>query len=181
LDSGVNQLRTSLVITFIGEDRPGLIEYISAVVAEHDGNWLESRMSQLAGKFAGIVRVGLASEQVSEMSHALKALEAKGLSVLVETSDVGSDSSGQKLLELNMLGLDRPGIVREVSQALAKYSINVLKMNTDISNAPMTGELMFNADAQIEIPDSVDLKDLHEQLDLITDELAVEIELINTD
>jgi glycine cleavage system regulatory protein len=174
-------VRTSLVISFIGEDRPGLIEQISAAVSMHEGNWLESRMSQLAGKFAGIVRVGVASEYIEGMTIALQALDSEGLSVLVEASEVSPDSDDQKVLQLNMIGLDRPGIVREVSQALAKYGINVLEMTTDITNAPMTGELMFNADASIEVPEDVDIKDLHDQLETITNDLAVDMELITGD
>jgi len=174
-------LRTSLVISFIGEDRPGLIEQISAAVSSHEGNWLESRMSQLAGKFAGIVRVGVAAEHIAGMTEALHALDSQGLSVLVEASEISTDSGDREVLQLNMIGLDRPGIVRDVSQALAKYGINVLEMTTYITNAPMTGELMFNADASIEIPENVDIKDLHDQLEIITNDLAVEMELIAGD
>ena len=171
-------MRTSLVISFIGDDRPGLVEKISAAVSNHAGNWLESRMSQLAGKFAGIVRVGVATEHIEGMTKALQALDSEGLSVLVEASEVALRSDPHQILQLNMIGLDRPGIVREVSQALAKYGINVLEMTTDITNAPMTGELMFNAEASIEIPENVDIKDLHDQLEAITDDLAVEMDLV---
>lgn len=174
-------MRTSLVISFIGEDRPGLIGQISAAVAEHEGNWLESRMSQLAGKFAGIVRVGVSTEHIKGMTEALKALESHGLSVLVEASEANPDAADHQIMQLTMLGLDRPGIVREVSQALAKYGINVLEMTTDISNAPMTGELMFNAEASIEIPEKFDIKELQDQLEIITNDLAVDIELMAGD
>ena len=174
-------MRTSLVISFIGDDRPGLIEQISAVVSKHEGNWLESRMSQLAGKFAGIVRVGVPTEHIEGMTEALQALDSEDLSVLVEASEATSNSGAHEILQLSMIGLDRPGIVREVSQALAKYGINVLEMTTDVTHAPMTGELMFNAEASIEIPENVDVKDLYDQLEVITNDLAVEMELITGD
>ena len=48
---------TDLVLTLIGSDRPGLVEAVAEVIAGHGGNWLESRMAHLAGKFAGILRV----------------------------------------------------------------------------------------------------------------------------
>ena len=47
-------MQTSFIITFIGDDRPGLVEQLSAAIEQSGGNWLESRMSHLAGKFAGI-------------------------------------------------------------------------------------------------------------------------------
>ena len=138
-------------------------------------------MSQLAGKFAGIVRVGVPTEHIEGMTEALQALDSEDLSVLVEASEATSNSGAHEILQLSMIGLDRPGIVREVSQALAKYGINVLEMTTDVTHAPMTGELMFNAEASIEIPENVDVKDLHDQLEIITNDLAVEMELITGD
>jgi len=171
-------LRTSVVFTFICEDKPGLIEMISEVVASHEGNWLASRMSQLAGKFAGIIQVGVDDQQVVEMTAGLKALELEGLSVLIEESDSEKDVGSTKILQLNILGLDRPGIVHEVSQALARQAINVAEMSTSVTTAAMTGELLFNAEASIEVPESVDLYHLEEQLESIGNELTVDIDLI---
>lgn len=171
-------MRTSVVFAFIGEDKPGLIESISEVVASHEGNWLESRMNQLAGKFAGIIQLGVDDMQVVALTAALKELESAGLSVLIEESDNEKDSAATRILQLNILGLDRPGIVHEVAHALARQAINVAEMTTDITTAAMTGELLFNAQASIEVPESVDLYHLEEQLDLISNELAVDIDLI---
>jgi glycine cleavage system regulatory protein len=171
-------LRTSVVVTFIGEDKPGLIEAISEVVAGHEGNWLESRMSQLAGKFAGIIQVGVDDEQVADLTTALKGLESEDFSVLIEESESETAGRATKILQLNILGLDRPGIVHEVSQALAREAINVAEMSTNITTAAMTGELLFDAEASIEVPESVDLYHLEEQLETIGNELAVDIDLI---
>ncbi|HAW24640.1 MAG TPA: glycine cleavage system protein R, partial [Pseudomonas sp.] len=41
-----------LVLTVIAEDQPGLVECLAKCIAEHGGNWLESRMSRMAGQFA---------------------------------------------------------------------------------------------------------------------------------
>ena len=50
-------METSYVITFIGDDRPGLVEQVASVIENNRGNWHESRLSQLGGKFAGLVPV----------------------------------------------------------------------------------------------------------------------------
>jgi glycine cleavage system regulatory protein len=44
---------TSLVLTVIGPDRPGLVEALAETIASYGANWLESRMSHLEGWFAG--------------------------------------------------------------------------------------------------------------------------------
>ncbi len=48
-----------LVLTYVGDDRPGLINAVSEKVAAFGGTWLESRAVRLAGKFAGILRVNV--------------------------------------------------------------------------------------------------------------------------
>src|SRR5262245_66446511 len=73
-----------VVITVIGRDRPGLVEAIAAAVANHGGNWLEGRMAHLAGQFAGLVRIEVATEKVSELREALAGLESGGLHVITE-------------------------------------------------------------------------------------------------
>ncbi len=171
--------RTSLVFTFISDDRPGLVESISDTVARHQGNWLDSRMSQLAGKFAGIIRVGVDEEFANDLTRALQALRDEGMSIIVEQSGETFEPADSLTLFLNMIGLDRPGIVHEVSQALAKENINVVEMSTDITSAAMTGEPLFNADAEIHVPSEIDVAKLSEMLDQIADKLSLEIDLVD--
>src|SRR5690348_15202643 len=112
------RMQRSLVMTIIGEDRPGLVESVADLVARHGGNWLESRMSRLGGQFAGILRAEVPAEKQSALLGALKTLESKGLSVIAHTDAVGALPAGP-LSVLDIVGQDRPGIVREISRALA--------------------------------------------------------------
>src|SRR5678816_4612379 len=72
-----------LVMTIVGPDRPGLVDSVAALVAEHKGNWLESRMSRLGGQFAGILRVEVPPGLEAELVAALKRLDSRGLAVVV--------------------------------------------------------------------------------------------------
>jgi len=170
-------MRTSLVFTFISDDRPGLVESLSNVVASHGGNWLDSRLAQLAGKFAGIIRVSVPSAKLDALTNALHALESKGLKIVVEQTTAPADEDRPLRYLLQLIGLDRPGIVKEVSHALATRNINVLELDTFLSSAPMTGEPLFNASALIAAPTSANIDELREQLDTITNELTIEIDL----
>ena len=69
-------MNQSLILTVIGPDRTGLVEAVARHVTAHGGNWLESRMARLAGKFAGILRVQVPDEQVDELTSALRDLGA---------------------------------------------------------------------------------------------------------
>jgi glycine cleavage system regulatory protein len=171
---------TDLVLTLIGPDRPGLVEAIAEVVASHGGNWLESRMAHLAGKFAGILRVEVPPERAASLSAALAELEAQGLKVVGEPSgEVGRPATGRTLV-LELVGLDRPGIVRDISQLLANGGANVEELQTDRSSAPMSGEMLFLAKARVRLPGDADLGTLRTALERLASDLMVEIRLVET-
>jgi glycine cleavage system regulatory protein len=171
---------SDLVLTLIGPDRPGLVETVAEVVAAHKGNWLESRMAHLAGKFAGILRVEVASDHVDALLEALAALDSCGLKVVSEPSgEAGTETAG-RTLDLELVGLDRPGIVREISQILANSGANVEELSTDRTSAPMSGEMLFLAKARVRLPSSADLGSLRAALERLASDLMIEIRLVET-
>jgi glycine cleavage system regulatory protein len=166
-----------MVFTFIGADKPGLIDKLAQTVSRCGGNWLESRMSELAGQFAGIVEVAIAESQEPQLRSALLALASDGLTVVVADRQAALDDSGYRRLRLSIIGNDRPGIVREVANALATRQINVREMDTSITSAPMTADPLFEAVAEIQVPQSLDLAELNDVLDEIAELLTVDIDL----
>jgi glycine cleavage system regulatory protein len=170
-------MSTALVFTFVGTDQPGLVEKLASTVAAHGGNWLESRMSELAGQFAGIVKVQVARQQAGALRAALLALSAQQLSVLVASDPAEETGGSWRQLRLSIVGPDRPGIVREVAQALAQRHISVREMDTSVTSAPMSGEPLFEAVAHIQVPQALDMAELNAQLDRIADALTVDIDL----
>jgi glycine cleavage system regulatory protein len=170
-------MTTDLVLTLLGPDRPGLVEAVADAIAAHGGNWLESRMAHLAGKFAGILRVEIDPLQVSSLGTALSALEGRGLRIVVDTASSPAATPPARLMELELVGLDRPGLVREVSRLLAQDHINVEELTTDRSSAPMSGEMMFRARARIDVPAGVDTAKVRAGLERLAGDLMVEIRL----
>jgi glycine cleavage system regulatory protein len=168
---------TSLVLTVIGPDRPGLVESLSQVVASHQGSWLESRMARLAGQFAGILRTSVPEEQVDALTQALQLLESAGLHVGVARSQPTPLASDVRELRLEIIGSDRPGIVHEISEALADRGINVDELRTEIMSAPMSGELLFLANAELMVPVDLSLDLLRKDLEALAHELMVDVDL----
>jgi glycine cleavage system regulatory protein len=168
-----------LVLTLIGPDRPGLVEAVAALIANHRGNWLESRMTRLAGKFAGILRAELPADSVSDALRALGALEAQGVRVTAEaTPRIESPAAAVPIrMRLELVGVDRPGIVREVSQLLANHGVNVEELVTDRVSAPMSGEMLFVARANVAVPASTDLSGLRTALERTANDLMVDLKL----
>jgi glycine cleavage system regulatory protein len=165
---------SSLVLTLIGPDRPGLVEALSRTVADHGANWLESRMAHLSGHFTGMVRVSVPAERAEELAAALRSLE--GLRVLVETASAAPVQDAPVVV-LELLGQDRPGIVREVSHALAARGVNVEELETECHSAPMSGETLFRARARLRLPPGLAVEALREALEKLADELMVDVAL----
>ena len=170
-------METSYIVTFIGDDRPGLVEALSRAIESNRGNWLESRLSQLGGKFAGLVLVTLPGENGPALETDLKALSASGLSVRVTPASATARTALGRAITLTVIGPDRLGIVREISRALAQREVNVVEMDSAVSSAPMSAELIFAARIDAEIPQHIDLHDLEDELEEIANQMTLEIEL----
>jgi glycine cleavage system regulatory protein len=169
-------MQRSLVMTIIGEDRPGLVDSVASLVAAHGGNWLESRMSRLGGQFAGILRAEVPTEKEKSLLDALNKLDASGLKVVIH-SDKPTAVAKRPLSVLEIVGQDRPGIIREISHALASFGVNVEELHTECVSAAMSGETLFKARAVLSIPQSCNLASLRATLEKIASDLFVDMSL----
>lgn len=165
-----------LVVTVVAPDKPGQVERIAQCIADHGGNWLESRMSRMAGQFAGILRVGVPSESHDELIQALQVLSVHGIHVQLAESTVEAVSTW-KPISMELVGNDRPGIVRDITRLLAEEGVNVESLVTDITPAPMSSELLFHANAALGVPLTLSLENLQAKLETLADDLMVELVL----
>lgn len=165
-----------LVLTLIGPDHPGIVDSVSKVVAAHGGNWLESRMAHLAGKFAGVLCVEVDEAQAGALEEALGRLEVSGLKIVVERS-TPDEAPTQHAMEIELLGLDRPGLVHEVSALLTAHGINVEELATDRPAAAHSGDRMFHAHLRVIIPATVDVAAIRGGMERLAGDLMVEIRL----
>ena len=169
----------SLVITIIGPDRPGLVESLSRAISDNDGNWTRSRMAHLAGQFAGILHVTIDPNAADALKSALEKLAGESLSVTIARDDGAPAPPPRGLeLKLDLVGQDRPGIVRQISRALADRGVNVEELATECESAPWSGETLFKAQASLQAPADIDLDALRRDLEAIAQDLMVEISLV---
>src|SRR5438093_10368997 len=170
-------MHLSLVMTVLGKDRPGLVDSVAGIVADQGGNWLESRMSRLGGQFAGILRVQILAEKEAALVRSLKHLETEGLTIVIQSDRPQPEESERALTYLEIVGQDRPGIVHQISHALAAHGVNVEELTTECSSAAMSGETLFKASAKLKIPSSCKLGELKRELEQIAEDLIVDITL----
>lgn len=169
--------KSSLVLTILGQDRPGLVDSLAQVVAEHGGNWVESRMAHLAGQFAGILRVEVEPQQTESLTTALKNLTNVGLELVVHPDRAQPFDERLPVVQLSLVGQDRPGIIREISHVLAAHGVNVEELHTECTNAPTTGQSLFRATAKLRLPPHVTAVSLREALEKVAADMMVDLTL----
>jgi glycine cleavage system regulatory protein len=168
---------TTVILTIFGADRPGLVEAISACASKHGANWLESRMLHLGGCFTGIARLEVEESARADLLEAMKTLSDHGLQVV--THDAGAGLGGQVSgagATIEIVGHDRPGIVRDIARALSARAVNVEELSTERSSAPMTGELIFKATAEVRLPPGLVAADVKRELEGIAADLMVDLQ-----
>jgi glycine cleavage system regulatory protein len=170
-------MTTSLVVTAVGPDRPGLVSLLAETGQRFGASWLGSRMASLAGQFAGMLHFQVDDAQADALAEALRALEARGLHVVVATSRTEGDAPPRRSAHLELVGHDRPGIVRELSQALARLAVNIDELDTHVASAAMSGEQLFKVKARLSVPDGVAPGDLREALEALANEMMIDVEI----
>ncbi|BCN93032.1 hypothetical protein THMIRHAM_08170 [Thiomicrorhabdus immobilis] len=171
-------MKKSIVISVLGNDSPGLVKSLSKLIVAHQGEWIESRMASLAGKFAGILRVDLPSDQVMDFQAALQNHQQLGLSAIFEESHSNGSAQKTNQFEIELIGQDQPGIVHRISSALAQINASVDELHTEVIEAAMTGENLFKADIKVHIARDVKAAEIRALLEELANELIVDIQLL---
>jgi len=166
----------TLVLTVIGDDRAGLVNAVADVIASHGGNWERSQMSELAGKFAGIVLVTVPDDRRDELVASLEPLHGM-LDVTAQLARGDLVDEATTFISLELVGTDRPGIVSDITRVLSEHGVNIESLETKTSHAPMAGGMLFEASAELEISPTVDLVALQHALELLANELMVDLTL----
>ncbi len=176
-------LSVHLVLTVIARDKPGIVERLSQTISDHGANWLGSRMARLAGEFAGIVEVSAPESGADSLTASLRELESEGVRIQIARSSAERShaQTDTRTLHLELVGDDRPGIIREISQALHRRGVNVHELSTRCESAPMSGGVLFRASTRLQAPADLSIEELAEELEKIAHGLMVDLTLDEPD
>lgn len=166
-----------LVLTISGKDRAGLVEKLADVIAEHGGNWEHCRMAHLAGRFVGLLEVTVSGDHQQDLEVALRTIS--DLDVMIAAGTACSELESLRQFDLELVGSDHPGIVRDVFKALAHAGINVEELSTKSFSAPDTGGMLFEAKARLACNPNVDREDIRQRLEKIAQDVMVDIRLLD--
>ena len=163
-----------IVLTIIAQDKPGIVQRVSGVIRAHGGAWHQSSMSQLAGRFAGILLGHVPEENMDACLADLEALDSEGLTVVAQPGDLEA-STGGKAYHLELVGHDRPGIMADITAVLAAHQVNVLGLETLVEGASMAGGDLFRAYASLRLPEGSEAAEVEAALEALADDLMVDI------
>ncbi|MBM3823237.1 MAG: glycine cleavage system protein R [Verrucomicrobia bacterium] len=165
----------TIILTLVGPDRTGIVEEVSHLLVMHGGNWLESRFCRLGGHFAGILRADIPLENRDALHRAFDSMRGGGFEIQLREGSVLLAAQAMHFAHLEVVGGDRPGIVRQISQILARLAVNVEDFESGCESAAMSGHSLFSARATLALPPQVSVETLRSALEGIADDLMVTV------
>ena len=169
-------MNTTLVITVLATDRPGIVQTLSKTLVDHGGSWLDSRLVNLVGKFAGLLHVSVPENKLEELKKALQVLHDTDnqLQILMEEANEAV-AEAESNLSLELLGADRPGIIDDITAVLVGLKVNINNLESEQRTASMSGEILFYANLQLGLPEGVSEEGVQDALEALSDQLMVDI------
>jgi methionyl-tRNA formyltransferase len=177
LTEEVSSANTSLVVSIVGTDRQGIVSSLADKAQRFGANWAASRMTRLAGEFAGMVHFEVPRENADNLATSLRGLQSSGLQVVVAKSDGANTSAALRVFELELVGEDRLGIVSNLTKMLAERGISIESIHTDIVRSGVSGKQTFKVEAHLLVPANLSVEALQKELGTLASEMMLDIAL----
>lgn len=177
VDDGAAAVNADLVVTVMGPDRPGIVARLADVAHRHGGNWAGSRLSRVAGEFAGTVHLEVAPDRAEALTAALKELQTAGLQIAIAHSAGSGAAAGWRGVVLELVGADRAGIVSQLTGRLAERGVSIEQLHTEKLGTEQGRSARFKVHAQLLVPQAVSNETLRADLEGLATELMLDIAL----
>ncbi len=170
-------MTAQLVITALGEDRPGIVGALSETLTSCKLNIEDSRMSVLGGEFAVLMLVGGTQDSIEDFVSSIARLEEKlNMKLLVKPTE----SRAAAVLvpcAVEVVSIDHPGIVQDITGFFSQRNINIVKMDTNCYPAAHTGATMFALHMTIGVPTDQSIASLRTEFATLCDDLNLDASL----
>jgi len=166
---------TQLVLSALGEDKPGIIDELSRCVMSSGCNITDSRMTVLGGDFAILLLINGNWNTIAKLEDQITVLEER-LGLSITTRRTARKASRKDLLPygVDVVSLDQPGIVYNLASFFSKRQINIQEMETSGYAAAHTGTPMFTVHLTIDIPANQQISVLREEFMDFCDQLNLD-------
>ncbi len=167
----------SLVFMVTGDDRPGVVEAMAEVAVSHDAVWLESEITRVAGKVAGIIQVEVPKRHADALIKAMQGLKSHGLAVAVDQRTGDDPHVNERQIAIEISGPDKPGIVLKISRILSKNQLNIDEFHHQRLEVTSGSRRTFRADIRVSMPTQFDSREVQRALDLMSDSLHLDVSM----
>lgn len=168
---------TSLILTLVGPDRHGIVSQLAERAQRFGANWAASRLTRLAGEFAGTVHLEVPRENAEALEKSLRELSSSGLQVVVARSAAASVPDSLRGVELELVGDDRIGIVSTLTKILAERGVSIENLHTEILRKGVSGKQTFKIGAHLLLPASLSMDALRQELGTLAHDMTLDIAL----
>lgn len=171
-------MNKNLVISALGNDKPGIVNELSKTILAQGGSIAESRMTVLGGEFAMMLLVTGTQESIDNILSKLEETGEK-LNLTLIAKDTQPREQNQKRLpyQVKVISMDHPGIVHTISDFLSSHDLNIEEVETKTYPAAHTGTPMFSLDMTISIPADRSVRNLRDEFITFCDQLNLDASL----
>jgi glycine cleavage system transcriptional repressor len=170
----------NLVLTLTGPDRIGIVEKLTRLLVDRNGNVEMSRMARLGGEFAILMLVAVPGDQVAGLEKDLENLTAQGYKLTAtEVRQTHAEAHpGWLPYRIEVHGADHEGIIQEVAHYLAQRGINIESMDSETTPAPVSGVPLFTMTAEVIVPPGLGSQAWEDGLEEISSRMNLEIRVV---
>lgn len=171
-------MNKSLVISALGNDKPGIVNELSKTILDQGGNISESRMMVLGGEFAMMMLVAGTQECIDNILSKLEETGEKLNLTLIAKETQTQESDGKRLpYRVTVVSMDHPGIVHNISDFLSSHDINIEEIETNTYPAAHTGTPMFSLEMIVSVPADSSVRSLRDEFIIFCDDLNLDASL----
>jgi glycine cleavage system transcriptional repressor len=168
-------MNKNLVISALGNDRPGIVNQLSKTILNAGGNIADSRMMVLGGEFAIMLLVTGSEEGIASIQSSLNKLgEELGLTITAKETNTPDNKKERLPYCVNVVSMDHPGIVHDITDFLSSHNLNIEEIETRTYPAAHTGTPMFSLEMTISVPAESSVRSLREEFMTFCDDLNLD-------
>ncbi|MDQ5988591.1 MAG: hypothetical protein CSYNP_04352 [Syntrophus sp. SKADARSKE-3] len=171
-------MRSYVVFSSMGPDRPGLAREIAEFFTARGVNIERSRGCVLGNEFGMIILTAGKTDDIERFIQELDILRQKtGLEIHVRKTKAPSHREVLPSIPYKLIAtsIDHPGIIHQICKALHQRGINIEDISTNVDNNIVTGANVFQMICYFSLPPAVKIMDLKTALNRISDEYNIDI------
>jgi glycine cleavage system transcriptional repressor len=171
-------MRSYVVISSMGPDRPGLAKEIAEFFTARGINIERSRGCVLGNEFGMIILTSGKTDDIERLIKDLDSLREKTkLEINVRKTKAPSHREALPSIPYKLIAtsIDHPGIIHQICKSLQMRGVNIEDISTNVDNNPVTGANVFHMVCYFSLPPAVKIIDLKNDFNRISNEYNIDI------